>query len=203
MQRVLKIIIGVLIIGFALTLLKTLWGLESLDDYQDANSSQSRVTTAEPVLTNPTRSFEFRGLNLGSGLDHAKAAKIIEDCLDGGGYLFCRLTKREIGEVPIWQSYVDFKNDKFDGIMVDVNSDWYDRLIVNLRSAYGEPCRTDSRELQNAFGATFSGDEVTWCFRDGEMVVRRHNKDDVRKSGLVFSKLEAVTPKKTFSTNSI
>jgi len=198
MQRVFKLIIGVLIIGFALTMVKTVWGLGSSGDYHDASSSQTRATTLEP-----TRSFEFRGLSLGSGLDQAKTAKVIEDCLDGGDYLFCRLTKREIGEVPIWQSYVDFKNDKFDGIMVDVNSDWYDRLVVNLQSAYGKPCRTDSRELQNAFGATFSGDEVTWCFKDGEMIVRRHNKDDARKSGLVFSKFEAAAPTKTFSTNSI
>jgi hypothetical protein len=197
MKRLMKLTFGVLIVLLTGVLALTLWASTKVGTTAAVAAEQAKAKAASYPL------FEFRGLRMGTPLEEAKAKGVVADCAKITDYVACRLTKDAIGEVAIWQSYVDFSEGKLDTFMIDINSDWFDQLVTNLRSAYGEPCGSDTKKLQNAYGATFDGDELWWCFSDGNMVLRRHNKEDFRKAGLVFERFEAPKRPATFTSDTL
>jgi hypothetical protein len=201
MTRLIKTIVALAIVLFAGILILSLWASGQIDK---ASRTPAPVA-AQPMTGGATDKpvFEFRGLRIGTPLKEAQAKGIVEECDKITDYVGCRLAKREIGEVAIWQSYVDFTDGTLDELMIDVNSDWFDQLVGNLRTAYGEPCGSDTKKLQNTMGATFDGDEVWWCFSNGNLMLRRHNSDDFRKSGFVFEKFEAPKPPAKFNPDSL
>ena len=201
MNRFLKLFFAVLIIPLAGLLVVTLWASSKVGTAASVSTSAASKPTAVKPASYPL--FEFRGLRMGTPLGEAKAKGIVKDCDKITDYIGCSLRKNEIGEIAIWQSYVDFTDGKLDTLMIDVNSDWFDQLASNLRSAYGEPCGSDTKKLQNAYGATFEGDELWWCFSDGNFRLRRHNKEDFRKAGLVFERFEAPKPPATFTSDTL
>lgn len=201
MKKLIKPVLAAAIVLLASILLASLWASRQIDKAAGAPISADRQATRERGTGKPV--FEFRGLRIGTSLKVAQANGLVEECDKVTDYVDCRLAKREIGEVAIWQSYVDFADGGLDSLMIDVNSDWFDQLVDNLRTAYGEPCGSDTKKLQNAFGATFDGDSVWWCFSNGNLVLRRHNSDDFRKSGLVFEKFDAPKTPATFTSDTL
>jgi hypothetical protein len=160
-------------------------------------TEQSRVA-AEPA-------FGFKNLKAGLPLADAEQMKIVESCTEplSEKSLTCQLVDRSLGDVPIIQSYVIFEKGKFDTMFADVHASWFDTTVQSLTSAYGEPCRLDSKQLQNAYGATFSGDELVWCFKDGELTFRRHSESDVRRSMLAFTVFKPAQPVKQFTPDTL
>lgn len=201
MKRSIKLIFAALIIPLAAILVFSVWASSKIGTAEPARASVAAEPTKAKTAGYPV--FEFRGLRMGTPLAEAQAKGIVRGCDKITDYVGCHFTKDEIGEVAIWESYIDFTDGKLDTLMIDINSDWFDQLVSNLRSAYGEPCGSDTKKLQNAYGAIFDGDELWWCFSDGNLVLRRHNKEDFRKAGLVFEKFEAPKAPATFTSNTL
>ena len=201
MNRLIKLFLGVSIVLLTGVLVLTLWASSKVATASAVLSSAAAEGLSPRAASYPL--FEFRGLRVGTPLEEAKAKGIVDECDQITDYVGCSLKKNEIGEVSIWQSYIDFTDGRLDTFMIDVGSDWFDQLASNLRSAYGEPCGSASKKLENAYGATFGGDELSWCFSDGNLVLRRHNKEDFRKAGLVFERFEAPKPPAKFTSETL
>lgn len=98
---------------------------------------------------------------------------------------------------------VIFTDGKFDWFSVKISPRAFDEMAQALIGVYGEPCRRDSKQLQNAFGATFAGDEVEWCFAEGHMTLRRHSQSDVTEGELDFFTYREPPPAQTFDTGNL
>ncbi|MFN3930861.1 MAG: hypothetical protein ACK4JY_03845 [Brevundimonas sp.] len=146
-------------------------------------------------------SFDFRGLKPDTTtMADAVAAETVTRCSDSGS---CEFTKYGIGDVGTGRSMVIFKDGKFDWFSVKMSPRSFEAVGRTLSSVYGAPCREDSRQLQNAFGATFSGDEVEWCFAEGHLILRRHSENDVTEGELDFFTYREPAPAKDYNSGNL
>ena len=151
----------------------------------DRSSGDSRDGKADA----PLPSFEFRGLvPQVTMVADARARKIVEQCTPSytKGETSCQFGKYEVGGVGVGMASIIFKDDKFDWFTIRYPTDNFELMAQMLHGVYGEPCSIDSQPMQNAFGAQFSGDEVKWCFVQGELKLRRHKRDNYRLGELDY-----------------
>jgi hypothetical protein len=168
---------------------------------QEANGSKDQ--SAKPLPH-----FEFRGLQAArTTLDQAQEREIVEDCLtselDGQKSTGCSFKGYQVGDVPTGRARVDFENGIFDWFSIEFSTDYFQNMVEQTRQVYGEPCETSSQELENAYGAQFSGDEVRWCFIEGQLVVRRHSRDNFRLGEFEFFTEKPERPRKTYDANTL
>lgn len=117
--------------------------------------------------------FTFRGLVPGvTTQEDAEKAGTVNGCTSS-----CMFAKSTIGATPAGISTVVFKGGRFDWFAFDPDSRDYDALLVELTKVYGEPCATSSESLRNAMGAKFDGDAARWCFKEGNLTLRRHSSE--------------------------
>lgn len=160
----------------------------------------------EPRPT-PRPAFDFRGLKPGTTtVNAAKKDGIVEDCRsDPKNEFSCSFAKYQVGDVGFGESFVIFRDGKFDWFLIRFSTDSFEALRRVLMQVYGDPCEVDSKPLQNAFGAQFSGDEVQWCFAEGNMKLRRHDKENVTRGELNFftDHPEDAKPEATFNSTTL
>jgi len=169
---------------------------------------QQQSNAAEHPSTRPLPHFEFRKLQPAkTTLRDAEASGLVTDCLTsdlaGVKSTGCSFGTYQVGDVPTGRSSVDFENGLFDWFSVQFSTDYFENMVEQARQVYGDPCATDSKTLQNAYGAQFSGDEVRWCFVEGQLVVRRHSKDNFRLGEFEFFTDKPEQPRKTYDANSL
>lgn len=164
------------------------------------DGAEASATSAEAVAL-PLPSFEFRGLKPGiTTTAEAETAGIVGGCMDHGS---CYFNKLGVGDVGTGRSVVVFTNGKFDWFTVKMSPNSFEAMGRTLSSVYGPPCREDSRLLQNAFGATFSGDETEWCFAEGHLTLRRHSENDVTEGELDFFTYREAAPAKDYNSGNL
>lgn len=161
--------------------------------------------TDNATAEEPTPPFTFKKLHVGTPLIEAKAQNIVKDCkkeLDG---MVCDFADERIGEMVIYdfQHNVYFDEKGFDWFYLQVHHSKFDQVASDLTSAYGEPCKADGVKLQNAFGATFDSDTVSWCFKEGELTIERRTKEDVRMMDLTFYRFRPSEPPKQYSPDTL
>lgn len=130
--------------------------------------------------------FRFRSLTPGVALSAVKG--ILSACEPAYGNTndtYCELKDTEVAGVMALDTFVTFENRKWRGLVIDYHPNMFDQVVTGLTSAYGEPCRTDRQELQNAFGATFQDESYQWCFKGGDLTIRRY-ADKIDLSQLVY-----------------
>lgn len=155
----------------------------------------------QPPPRPPLSSFEFRGLvpDL-TTMAEAIETGTVRDCSDDGS---CDFAKHSVGDVGTGRSMVIFTNGKFDWFSVKMSPRAFEDMARTLNDAYGEPCRVGHKTLQNAFGATFSGDEVEWCFKEGRLTLRRHSENDVTEGELDFFTAREQPPAKSYKPGTL
>ena len=144
-------------------------------------------TGSTPSKT-PLSHFEFKGLiPKVTTVEEAMKANVIESCRSYmKGETSCDFKKYEVGDVSVGGSSIIFKDDKFDWFTVEYTTDNFEQMAEILRKVYGKPCAIDSKPLQNAYGAQFSGDEILWCLAEGDLTLRRHKEDNFRLGELDY-----------------
>lgn len=145
-------------------------------------SDRSQTSTA-PV------EFSFRDLVPGkTTYKEALKQKTVDACSEGiDGGQSCMFSKNEVGGITARGSDVIFRKDgKLDWFSIKIDPSDYDAILAVIRPIYGEPCLEDHKTLQNAFGATFAGDEMRWCFVQGNLSFRRHSKENATRGEFEF-----------------
>lgn len=173
------------------------------DQKSQANAGEGIAQGATPRTP-----FEFRGLKPGeTTVKQAQNLGQVEECnsyvVEKVKSTSCRLTKYQIGDVPTGGSTANFEDDTLDWISVEFSTDYFERMLEQTRQVYGEPCDASSERLQNGFGAKFSGDEVSWCFAQGTLTVRRHSENNYRLAEFDFFQARPEQAAKTYDANSL
>lgn len=145
-------------------------------------------SASDTPIAKPLPNFEFRGLKPGvTTVDTAKKDAIVRDCRsDPDNEFSCSFVKYQVGSESFGESHVIFRDGKFDWFTIRFRTDGFEGMGRVLMQVYGDPCEVDSKPLQNAFGAQFSGDEVHWCFKEGKLKLRRHMEDNVMRGELDY-----------------
>jgi hypothetical protein len=171
------------------------------------NSKNTAKIAEPPEIQPPLQSFEFRGLKPGTTtLGEAKKAKTVEYCdrfNPNENEDSCDFVKYSIGEIATGNGSVKFVNGKFDWFHIKLPTDNFDRLIEQTTKIYGKPCSLSTEQLQNGFGAKFQGDEVKWCFKEGDLTVRRHAKNDFTWGEFYFFTDHPAPPAKEFNASTL
>ncbi|MBH0113206.1 hypothetical protein I5E68_09635 [Novosphingobium sp. YJ-S2-02] len=136
-------------------------------------------------------SFRFRELVPGeTSVQAALKAGTVRDCVatPAEAQTRCAFAESRVGNVPAGYGRVIFKENRFDWFNLRPGASEFEALRSVLGEAYGKPCSTRSRALQNSYGAQFAGDEVSWCFKEGRLTLRRHaaGDDGARRGDLEF-----------------
>lgn len=117
--------------------------------------------------------FTFRGLVPGVTTQaEAEVAGTVNGCTSS-----CMFARSTVGAAHAGFSTVVFKDDRFDWFSFDTDSRDYAALYGELVKVYGPPCATSSESLRNAMGAEFDGDAARWCFKEGNLTLRRHSNE--------------------------
>lgn len=166
----------------------------------DDSAASSSPAPPLPVPA-PLPAFEFRGLKPDvTTMAAALEAETVARCSESGS---CEFAKYGVGDVGTSRSIVLFKAGKFDWFSIKMSPRSFEEMGRTLIGVYGEPCRTDSQQLQNAYGATFSGDEVEWCFAEGLLTLRRHSQNDVTEGELDFFTYREPEPAKAYTSGNL
>jgi hypothetical protein len=172
------------------------------------DGAQQNASQRSEQQSKPLPHFEFRHLRPAkTTLREAKQQGIVSDCLtsDVGGQedASCFFENGQVGDVPTGRTRVIFDNGLFDWFSIEFSTDYFDNMVEQARQVYGKPCETSRQELQNAYGAQFSGDEIRWCFVEGQLVVRRHSHENFRLGEFEFFTEKPEQPRKTYDANSL
>lgn len=172
---------------------------------QTPQSAQTAETaeTAETADVAPPElpSFEFRGLKPDvTTMAEAVKSETVRYCSESGS---CDFSKYGVGDVTTGRSMVIFTNGKFDWFSIKLSPRSFDDMQRTLSGVYGQPCRQNSEQLQNAFGAQFSGDEAEWCFKEGHLTLRRHSENDVTEGELDYFTTRDLPPAKTYDPGTL
>lgn len=155
----------------------------------------------------PLPAFEFRGLKPGkTTVLEAQKAKAVDSCekYDVDPHTTsCRFEKDSVGDIATGYTSVIFKDGKFDYFTTKFDTDQFDNILEQTSGIWGKPCSLTREELQNGFGAKFQGDEVRWCFAEGQLTVRRHASDDYHWGEFEFFTRHVVPTKKKYNSNNL
>ncbi|WP_156800005.1 hypothetical protein [Novosphingobium sp. HR1a] len=153
------------------------------------SSAPSNVDSPSTDKTDAPQEFSFRDLVPGkTSYNQALEIKAVYACSDGidGGHS-CMFAKNEVAGITARGSDVIFRKDgKLDWFSIKIDPSDYDEILRVIRPIYGDPCLEEHKTLQNAFGATFAGDEMRWCFSQGNLSFRRHAKDNATRGEFEF-----------------
>ena len=171
------------------------------------NQNQAEEAYALPIFT-------FRHMTSGvTKLDEAKSRDLVRNCKSDTdiqeNIVFCDLKGEEYPDMPsmanigLPDTFISFREGVFHGMIFEFASRDFEKMDLALRQAYGEPCRTDSKVLQNGFGAQFSGDALTWCFAGGELTASRHMESNLGNGELGYQPTLNSVAAPTYNANSL
>ncbi len=163
------------------------------------------ATTDNTTAEKPASPFTFKTLKVGMPLAEAKASGLVKGCEKHSEDTICHLTDERIGDLVIYdfQNSVYFTDKGFDWFYVRVHHSKFDQIAGDLASAFGEPCKANGVKLQNAFGATFDSDTVSWCFKEGDLTIERRAEDDINMMDLTFYRDRPSKPPKQYSPDTL
>jgi len=121
------------------------------------------VCTSAVAQDTPTLpKFEFRDLRAGDPAPEKGCAKI------GDGRRMC--VDQDIRIAGLWAKSMSvfYGYAGLEAVLLTVPKNDGPTLRSALVAKYGEPCRTRTNVMQNAYGAQFERETATWCFADGE-----------------------------------
>jgi hypothetical protein len=71
-----------------------------------------------------------------------------------------------VGGAPAFGT-AEFRDRRFYELRLTFNVAFADQIKAALLQKYGPPCREDTSEVQNSYGAKFIRSASSWCFSDG------------------------------------
>jgi hypothetical protein len=138
-------------------------------------------------------------MTIGMPLLQAKAALV--RCRSYSPHdIACDFKNDRVADLPTLDTYANFTDKKLSSISFEWPTIHYEAVRNALVQAYGPPCKVDRKILQNGFGATFSGDEVSWCFAEGEFQLRRYGSNN--NTEVLFEHYDT-SPAKTYSDKTL
>lgn len=121
--------------------------------------------------------FAFRDMTIGMSLEAAQQS--LTRCKDySADVTACEFVNNRVADLPTLDSWANFHQRKLTSVSFEWPTMHFEAVRTALTQAYGPPCKVDRKVLQNGVGATFSGDEVTWCFAEGEFQLRRYGSNN-------------------------
>lgn len=164
-----------------------------------ACGSKSDEATSSAPAPPPLKPFQFRDLTIGASLESAKGS--VARCHSfGDSDTVCDLKDNVVAGWPTLGTWASFHEKRLKWLSAEWPTMRYDAVLAAFTQAYGEPCRTDHKVLQNGFGATFSGDEATWCFKEGVLNLQRYGSNN--NTEVIFEGYKN-EPAKTYSKETL
>jgi hypothetical protein len=166
------------------------------------------ATPSDPTATPPLTSFEFRGLKPGiTTVFEAKKRNVVKECGHVMAEVACKFSKDTLGDIFVssYNTFISFKGNKFEDMLIKFDTGNTDRVRDFVTQAYGAPCRSNTVELENAFGAKVTSQEDVWCFKEGVLTLSQHSEGQNMWSqgNLDFSTAQPETPIPTVDRNSL
>lgn len=190
MKRAVKTILGIFILICVILTGAALWGMFAVN-------SMIPEQVAKTAQANALPRFSMRGITPNLSLNDAKSLRLIASCETQGKTAWCDLSDPVVAGTHSLRTHVTFENGLFNSIVVTFGQGRFAEVSDAITNAYGKSCRFDMKELQNAFGASFTSIEATWCFDGGQLQFLERSREDFRESVLVYAPHEPkIAPKK-------
>jgi hypothetical protein len=135
----------------------------ALPAFLAAQTPAPKPATAETAASAewPKEPEDFRGIKFGSDFDGEamKRAGIRCSSMEPGSRWCSSILT--LANVKIELTFI-FKKEKFVSVLLEYDPKDWDELKPILVERYGEPARSETGVLTNAFGATFLNEKMTW-----------------------------------------
>lgn len=133
--------------------------------------------------------FELRGIRPGSTIE--QAGKTVTQCTSPSEFRVCWFADEMVAGMILRRGSLEFGPKGFQATHLYWAPDYYELVLGNLRSAYGEPCRIDSAPARDALNTEVVSEAVVWCFATGEAKLMQYDHS-YSESSFVYVDTNAV-----------
>jgi hypothetical protein len=167
-----------------------------------ATSAVSQPTPALPA-------FQFKTFTAAMPLADAQAANLAVSCsetkLSSGPVTFCglgpALIEGGVSGVKPRRSSLQYNAAGLIAMSWQMFRSEVPLVRAAFEQRYGKPCKTETAQLQNGYGAQFKSEVVSWCFSDGDLILAERALNDPLNGEFLFVsrryQAEGATPKPT------
>ncbi|WP_298196522.1 hypothetical protein [Novosphingobium sp.] len=147
------------------------------------------LTGCQKSQTRKENTFAFRKMVQDeTTMEQAEALGVVSDCNKASPWgRACRLSDSTLAGVAVVPGVVDFGEDgKFHSLSIEIDPNDYATIRDALTSAYGQPCRKESRHRKLSEEEAVESEDTAWCFQGGILDLRQMTPGDSSRGVLDY-----------------